>query len=190
MKWWNRFGASLLFAAFVAGIYPFYASSTELLLGRQLAFPAYVLTSAAIYLVGISHKPTLGLGAALAILGSGTLLLLAGASGSQLVLVTAVLIGVFRSGLLQGRDSHNFGRRFAREAVFIGVGLALAAYFSDGGVFPEAFALWGFYLVQSGFFLLGGSAARDRSERRSNLNPDAFDAAVRRAKEVLAASAN
>lgn len=187
MKWWNRFGTSLLFALTVAGIYPIYAGFADLMFGRTLAFAAYVLTSAAIYLVGISRNPTLGLGAAFATIASGTLLLLAGATGAQLVLLTALLIGVFRSGLLQSAEG-SFGRRFAREVVFIGGGLALAAYLSKGALFSEAFGFWGFYLAQSGFFLLGGLAARDRNRLPSNPGLDPFAAAVKRARELLAES--
>lgn len=192
MRWWNRFGTSLLFALLVGSIYPVYLGMAELVLGRKLAFAAYVLTGAAIYLLGIARQPTLGLGAAFATFGSGALLLLVGGTGAQLVMLTGLLIGVFRSGLLHcanERGSHgSFGRRFAREVVFIGGGLALAAYLSRGAMFPEALALWGFYLAQSGFFLLGGESARVRSERVPKPGPDPFAAAMKRAREVLAES--
>jgi hypothetical protein len=193
MRWWNRFGSSLLFALLVGGIYPIYLGFTDFILGRKLAFAAYVLTSAAIYLLGIAHRPTHGLGAGFAIVAIGTSLLLGGASGPQLVLATGLLIGVFRSGLLQAnedRGSHDFGgdfgRGFAREVLFIGGGLALATILSRGEVLPGALALWGFYLTQSGFFLIGGESARARVARVPKRGPDPFTAAVKRAHEVLA----
>jgi hypothetical protein len=81
-----------------------------------------------------------------------------------------------------------FGRRFAREVVFISCGLALAAALANGSAFPEAFAIWGFYLAQSGFFLLGGRASRDRGDGSATPRANAFENAVKRAREVLAAS--
>jgi hypothetical protein len=191
MNWWNRFGRSLLFAILVAAAYPIYASLGTYVLGRNLSFAAYVLTTAAVYLIGISTRPTLGLGAGLATFVCGFLVVVGGASGGQLVLVTGVLIGVFRSGLLhvgRGRDRSGFTRRFIREVVFIGGGLAMALYMARGSLHPEAFAFWGFYLTQAGFFLLGGEAARGRAEGTVSSGPDAFGHAVKRAREVLTAN--
>lgn len=191
MKWWNRFGRSLLFAILVSAVYPIYASIATYLVGRNFAFAAYVLTTAALYLLGIAGRPTLGLGAAIATLFCGAVVVLAGANGSQLVLVTCVLIGVFRSGLLQTGDPHStggFARRFAREVALIGIGLAVATSMARGSLHPEAFAFWGFYLVQAGFFLLGGEAVREREQSGTAARPDAFGQAVKRAREVLTAS--
>lgn len=187
MRWWNQFGRSLVFAILVSALYPIYESVAELLMGQRLAFATYLLATAAIYLLGIARRPAEGLAAAIATFGCGSFLLLAGATGTQLGLLTAVLIGVFRSGLLhRGAGAHDFGRKFSREFVFIGVGLALAMYLVGGAFFPGALAFWGFYLVQSGFFLLGGEAALDRGQHTSNPGPDAFARAIKRAKEVLA----
>ncbi len=191
MNWWNRFGRSLLFAVLVAGVYPIYLSFAGILVGHKLAFAAYLLASAAIYLLGIARQPTSGIGAALVTTLVGALFLLYGASGVELSLVTCLLIGVFRSGLLQPgsrRGASGFTRQFTRELVFIGGGLALASYMARSAAYPEAFAMWGFYLVQSGFFLLGGEAARDRVQQATTAGPDAFARAVKRAREVLAAN--
>ncbi|MBW2294659.1 MAG: hypothetical protein JRG89_12150 [Deltaproteobacteria bacterium] len=189
MNWWNRFGRSLLFAILVAGVYPIYAGFAGLLVGQKLAFAAYLLTTAAIYLLGIARHPASGIGAASATIFVGMLFLLFGASGVELLLVTCLLIGVFRSGLLHSgspQDALGFTRRFTRELVFIGAGLALAHYMGRSTVYPEAFAMWGFYLAQSGFFLLGGDAARERVQQVATAGPDAFAQALKRARDVLA----
>jgi hypothetical protein len=189
MRWWNRFSTSLLFAILVAGVYPIYIGIAGTLIGRHLAFSVYLLATAAIYLLGIARHPTVGLAAGAAVFGSGVLMIVCGASAVQLGLMTGLLIGVFRSGLLQGGDralADRFGRHFVREFFFVGGGTAFAIYFANGSHYPGAFALWGFYLVQSGFFLLGGQAARDRSRPASHDGIDDFTRAVKRAREVLA----
>ncbi len=191
MRWWNRFGVSVLFAALVAASYPIYAGFAQLPLGNGLAFAIYSLTTAAIYLLGIAVHPAAGVGAAIATFGIGVFAVLGGASASELALLTGLLIGVFRSGLLHpGRRAGacRFGRHFAREFLLIGAGLALALYLAQGALHPEAYGLWGFYLVQSGFFLLGGEAAACRDESSPRVRHDAFTQAVNRAREVLAAN--
>ncbi len=191
MNWWNRFGTSLLFAVLVAGFYPIYFGLTGFWLGHGLAFSIYVLVTAGIYLFGIAKRPTPGLGAAFATVACGGLLLVSGGTGFELVLLTALLVGVFRSGLLNPGTrmrGGQFGRRFAREFGLLAAGLLLAKFFAQGAVFPGAFALWGFYLVQSGFFLLGGKAVRDRSPQTPLATPDPFAAALKRAREVLCES--
>lgn len=188
MSWWNRFGGSLVFALLVAGSYPLYLGFAGLALGSRAAFALYLLLSAGLYLFGIARRPSVGLGAALAVFATGVLGIFAGASLTQLALVTGLLIGVLRSGLVQ-RTSRSgragFARRFVREALLIGGGLGLAAYLAAGSSHPQALGLWGFYLVQSGFFLISEGSPRGRGEHVASVRPDAFDQAVKRAREVL-----
>ena len=109
----------------------------------------------------------------------------------ELLLVTCLLIGVFRSGLLQTGSpgsASSFARRFTLELMFIGSGLALAHYLGGASIYPEAFAMWGFYLAQSGFFLLGGEAEHDRVRQPPKSRPDGFAAAMKRAREALGTS--
>ncbi len=191
MSWWNRFGTSLLFALGVAGGYPLYAGIAELVMGRRLAFAFYLLASAGIYLLGIARRPIPGLGAAFATFTTGMAMLAAGFSGTDLALITGALIGVFRSGLLHRNPTlvgDGFARRFVSEVLLIGAGLGLAFHLAQGSRHPEALAFWGFFLVQSGYFLIGGRAAGGRSRSQSPVAPDPFDRAIKRAREVLGES--
>lgn len=188
MRCWNGFGKSLLFAFLSAGACPFYLGAAQIFVGWRLAFASYTMLCAALYLLGIAPRPLRGIAAAGATALCGSALLLFGASGSELALALAALIGLFRSGLLYSDrcgDAHGFARRFALEAGLIGAGLALSATLLRGGLFPEASAVWGFFLVQSGFFLSAGAAAPGRSGRRQGPETDPFERACRRARALL-----
>jgi hypothetical protein len=188
MNYWNRFASSLFFALGVAAFYPIYERVAVAFLGKGPALDMYLLSSASLYLLGIARSPAKGLAAAAAAFAAGGLLTLGGVIGTQLAMALGLLIGFFRSGFLQRGDRNDFRRRLAREIVFIGGGLGLGFYLGRGAADPGALALWGFYLVQSSFFLLGGQAASDRESRTPGTDPDEFSKAVKRAKEVLAQS--
>ena len=188
MSCWNGFGRSLLFAFLCAGAAPFYLGVVQVVGGWKLAFATYLLLAAAVYLFGVARRPARGIAAAGATLLCGSTLLLLGASVSELALALAALIGLFRSGLLQParhRNVHGFGRRFAVEAGLIGSGLALASYLFHGAPVSEASALWGFFLVQSAFFLIGDAAAPTRGDSGEPLEIDPFERACRRAHALL-----
>ena len=188
MSCWNGFGRSLLFAFLCAGVAPFYLGVVQVVGGWKLAFATYLLLAAAVYLFGVARRPVGGIAAAGATLLCGSTLLRFGASVSELALALAVLIGLFRSGLLQParhNSPNGFARRFAIEAGLIGSGLALASYLFHGALVPEASALWGFFLVQSAFFLIGGAAAPTRGDSSEPPEIDPFERACRRARALL-----
>jgi hypothetical protein len=72
-------------------------------------------------------------------------------------------------------------RAVAIEGVLLVGGLAFARFLATGSGQPTAFALWGFFLVQSWFFLVGGIEVR----RADGRHPDAFEEAFARATEVI-----
>ncbi len=188
MSYWNGFGRSLLFAFLCAGGAPFYLGLMQIVGGWKLAFATYLLLAAAVYLAGVSRRPLRGIAAAGTALLCGSLLLLFGASVSELALALAVLIGLFRSGLLhpaRQKNASGFARRFATEAGLIGAGLALGSYLFHGPLVPEASALWGFFLVQSAFFLIGGASAPTRRDLSELHETDPFERACRRARALL-----
>ena len=188
MNCWNGFGRSLLFAFLCAGAAPFYLGVVQVVGGWKLAFATYLLLAAAVYLFGVARGPLRGMAAAGATLLCGSTLLLFGASVSELALALALLIGLFRSGLLhpaRQKSAHGFARRFAIEASLIGSGLALASYLFHGAPVSEASALWGFFLVQSAFFLIGGAAAATRRDSSEPPEIDPFERACRRARALL-----
>jgi hypothetical protein len=61
------------------------------------------------------------------------------------------------------------------------VGLLLARFLASPGLLGIALALWGFFLVQSVFFAIGGT--HERRPEAGALDP--FDRAKRRMLEVL-----
>ncbi len=187
MRCWNGFGRSLLFAFLCAGASVFYLGAAQIFLGWRLAFASALLLAAVAYLLGVARRPTSGIAAAGATGLCGLGLLLLGATGSELAVALAALIGLFRSGLLysdRGDGASGFARRFALEAGLLGAGLALGAYLLHGSLFPEAAALWGFFLVQSAFFLFAPAAAgRSRESEPREIDP--FERACRRARALL-----
>ncbi|MEE9278775.1 MAG: hypothetical protein V3V67_01240 [Myxococcota bacterium] len=188
MKCWNGFGRGLLFAFLCAGAAPFYLGAAQIFLGWRLAFASYLLLAATVYLLGIARRPFAGLTAAGATGACGLALLVFGATGAELALVLGALIGLFRSGLLypdRRAGARGFARRFAVEAGLIGAGLALGAYLLRGSLFPEAAALWGFFLVQSAFFLFAPAATAARSAAPEPAEIDPFERACRRARALL-----
>ena len=108
-----------------------------------------------------------------------------GATAREIALAAALLVSVIRSVLLYGgaqAASQGFGRRFATEAALLGSGLAIAFVFSPAA---GALSFWGFFLAQSGFFLVGGSAARARRATEAPSGGDPFEEACDRVRDVL-----
>ncbi len=184
MRWCNTFARSLLFALLAALAYPVYRVVVGAGLGEALAFASYAALAGALYLFAIARRPTHGLGAAVALLVGCLGLVVLGATAREIALASAVGIGVFRSGLLY-RGAGGFSRRLAIEAGVLGSGLVLAGLLSPVAAFPGAWVFWGFFLAQSGFFLIGGDAARSRAGADESASPDAFAEACARAREVL-----
>jgi hypothetical protein len=67
------------------------------------------------------------------------------------------------------------------ETCLLAGGLGLARFLAGPDTLQVAFAIWGFFLVQSFFFLLGGVA--ERAERPSGLDP--FEVARARAVALM-----
>jgi hypothetical protein len=181
------FARTLVFAAAAAAAAPFALAVLRPLFGEAGALAALAIAVSAAYLLGLARRPASGLGAALALTLSGVGLVALGATPLALAALCAVLIGVLRSGLLRrdGRRGLDFGRAFALEAVLIGAGLAVGAWLARGSAFPVSLALWGFFLVQSGFFLVGGPAARAARDAADPGEVDPFEQARKRALELL-----
>ena len=98
--------------------------------------------------------------ALLATAGSALLLALPLGLGTH-ALGAATLLGVCRSGVLyRSRPA----RAWLLELALLGTGLALAAFLAGGSLLRLALACWGFWLVQSGYFAVGGVAARPEDE--------------------------
>lgn len=175
---WNGFGSSLAFALGAAAGWPVCALTLAPWIGASAALSLYLACVAAVYVFGLTADRARGLAAAL----------LAGSLAAAFAAITrdpavvalgaAIGIGLARSALLHRRSTP---RAIATEATLLGAGLLLARFLAAPGLLGVALALWGFFLVQSVFFAIGGA-----SERRGDAGAiDPFDRARRQMMEVL-----
>jgi hypothetical protein len=180
------FGRTLVFAACAGVAAPLGIGVLQALVGPRLALPGYVIAVAATYAAGLARRPGDAVGAAAAVVLAGGLLVVGGGSLSALAVGCAVAIGALRSAWLRRdpRKATPAVRGIAIEAVLIGVGLVFAAWLGGGTFHPVPLAIWGFFLVQSAFFAIGGPAAQAAREAPHG-DIDPFDAAHRRAMSLL-----
>jgi hypothetical protein len=101
----------------------------------------------------------------------------AAGSSHAAALGAAIALGLARSGLLYRSRG---ARGIAIEALLLGGGLVLARFLMATGVLGPALALWGFFLVQSAFFAIGGPQMREAA-----VVGDRFESARRRALALL-----
>jgi len=175
---WTGFGRSVLFAALAGAAWPAFALAAGALLGMNAAFSLYAVGATAVYVAGLAPNLARGLASAFAAVAIAvTVAAVAGAPGGA-ALGAALALGIVRSGLLY--PSRN-ARAIAIEALLIGGGLALARFLSAPGALGAALALWGFFLVQSAFFAIGGVRTPDAGGGAL----DRFERARRRALALL-----
>jgi hypothetical protein len=174
----DRFARSLAFGALAAAGLPVAVTFAGALLGAESAARLYLITAASIYSIGLCPDRSRRAAAlAFAALAGGILALLpldvratAVAAAGMIAFVRGVL-------LAQGRTL----RAFALEAVFGATGLAAAAHLaSRAGLFELCLAIWGYFLVQSGWFLMGGRGTDAGEPAR-----DPFDRARARLERLL-----
>jgi hypothetical protein len=171
------FAKSLWFAAFAAGVLPLWWLLTRPILGAECALGAYFVAVVAAYLASIA--PTRGRALAVAAVASaagGLAALLTPAPG-ELAVVLAVLVAVARSGFLYRCAP---ARGVAIETIVAGGGLLFARFLGGPSVAGLVLSLWGFFLAQSLYVLLGGTTARAVSR-----HPDPFQDAYGRALALL-----
>ncbi len=166
MSGWNSFGKSLLFALLAASCFPLFALAMSAF-GGMHSFSLYFVLATSVYLCGLGrHRPrSLAAGVVTAACGLGALM--AGATLVEVSLLLAALLGIFRSGLLfhnTGKGGKHFGRAFAIEVTLLGAGLGLTFFLLDYSILSQALALWGFFLVQSAYLLIGGEWRREENE--------------------------
>jgi hypothetical protein len=175
---WNGFGSSLGFAIGAAAGWPLFALFAGPLIGASAALSLYLVCLAALYVFGTSPDRARGLGAA-ALTGAIAMAFAVLARDPAVVALGAAIgIGLARSALLHRRSA---GRAIATETLLLGAGLLLARFLATPAPLGIALALWGFFLVQSVFFAIGGTSER----RAENGALDPFERAKRRAMEVL-----
>jgi hypothetical protein len=179
----DSFARSAVFAALAAAAWLPWVLTAGPVLGWWPTQALYLVVVAACYVAGLPSGPAGGppphrLRAALlaALAGLGAALL--AHSTTELALALAALLGVARSGFLYRAAP---ARALAGEAGLLLGGLLFARHLAAPTVFATALAVWGFLLVQSLFFLIGGVAPRRAAPARL----DPFDDAHRRAEALL-----
>ncbi len=174
---WNGFARSLGFAAVAgAGFLPFAALVADLR-GVGPALALYATLAVAVYAAGLGASLRRGLAAALLAAGLATAGLLLATTVREQWLLVGVALAVCRSGVLyRARPA----RALVAEVALVGAGLWLARAWFDGSALSGALAVWGFFLVQSLFFLAGGVG-----ERPEAAEGDPFDRARERALALL-----
>jgi hypothetical protein len=175
----DGFGRSIVFAALAAA-----ASVPWLLLagpavGGRRALATYLVLVTATYVAGIAPSRRRALAAAALALGGGAAVLAVASHplAPELALGLGVVLATVRSGVLFRATP---ARADLLEAVVVGGGLCFARALGGPGVLGVVLSLWGFFLVQSLFFLVGGVTTR--TVRR---HADPFDEACARAFAVL-----
>lgn len=157
MMRWNGFAGSLVFAAVAAAalllVQPLLAS----LIGTHDALRLFAVGSVALYVAGLAPSWRRGFVAAVAASGLGVVLLVLPFGVPCTVAGAAAILAFCRSGILYRAAPL---RAIVAEAVLLAAGLALADFLASGGVVSFALATWGYFLVQSVFFLIGGVAIR------------------------------
>jgi hypothetical protein len=175
---WNSFGGSILFAA-VAGA-GLLVAITVLgpILGVSSVVSGYAVGAAILYAIGIAsnRRDRAAAGALASVLGMLLLLLPIGAHAT--VAGAAAIVATCRSGLLYRSRPL---RAILLESALLVAGLGLAQLAMGRGVASLALAAWGYFLVQSLFFLVGGVTSRPPSTE----DADPFDRARSRLQELL-----
>ena len=173
----HRFARSLAFGAVAAlAIVPFLLTFGPALgSAGALALSSVLSTSGYLAVVAPGHARGLRVGFLALVMG---MVLFWSASPSTTVLGSAAILAVMRSGFLYRSRP---GRALLVEASLLFAGLALAKALAGSSVSSVALAVWGFFLVESLFFLVGGTAARPEEE----FAEDPFDRARREAVRLM-----
>jgi hypothetical protein len=151
---WDSFSHSVLFGA-LAGLG--WLGVVQLPLSAYAAYPPYVIGCVAVYLAGLApaRRRRLAAGSLGAALGFGVFLLVGGVR--EATLAAAFVLAVVRSGFLYRQGPL---RAVVLESALVLGGLSIARVFAGAGAESLAFGVWGFFLVQSLFFLAPGVGHR------------------------------
>lgn len=159
MTGWNDFGRSLVFAAIAGAGVSLLLVLVPASMTGYLLLRAYLVGCAVVYAAGLATRPRDALLAAAAGAALGALLLLAPLGLTGLAVGGSAILAWLRSGLLYRARPL---RAFTSELLLGLLGLALAGFLKEAAptVIGLGLAVWGYFLVQSVFFLIGGVRPR------------------------------
>ena len=169
MPRWDGFGRSLLFAALAAAGLPVAVTFGGPLVGAGASARLYLIAAACAYAAGLSAERSRRLAVLTVAVGAGTALALLplGLGGSALG--AAAIVAVGRSAIAQRQRPL---RAVVIEVALGGAGLGVASFLASGGLLALCLAVWGYFLVQSAYFLIAG-----RVPRRDEASQDPFERA-------------
>ncbi len=172
----NSFSRGVAFSALAAiGLLPWLVVAAPLL-GGWNAQAAYLVMVATAYVAMLGDRLRPGLIAAMSITVCGIAVLVD--TTAELAIVLAAVVGTMRSGVVFGPAAP---RSIASELFLLSGGLYLARFLALPWPAGAALGIWGFFLLQSIYFLRGDFPAL--SSRTAAV--DGFDAAYRRASQLL-----
>lgn len=177
MPRWDSFGRSLVFAALAAAGLPVAVTFAGALFGGEGAARLYLIAAAGIYAIGLCADRSRRV-AAFAFAAFAGMILALVPLDLRVTAIGAAGIVAFARGILLA-DAFSV-RTLAIEAAFAAAGLVTAAWFARGGLLALCLAIWGYFLVQSGYFLIG---ARRPSAGEASRDP--FDQARARLQRLL-----
>jgi hypothetical protein len=157
MMRWNGFGRSLVFAAVAAAGLLVLEPLLAPILGAGNALCLFAVGIVPVYLAGLAPSWRRGFVAAVAASVLGGVLLLLMLNPTLTVTGAAAIVAFCRSGILYRQQPL---RAVATEALLFAGGLAIAGFLATGGIVSWSLATWGYFLVQSVFFLIGGVQVR------------------------------
>ena len=173
----NSFGRSVGFAAVAAAGSAAWVICAAPFVGVRRALALYLVGITAAYVGGLADGVRRRLRAftLTAIVGLGLAVIAPGVR--ELGCGLAVVLAVGRSGFLYWRSP---ARAAITEAVLVVGGLVFADGLGGSSLRALVFGVWGFFLVQSLFFLVPGQRVRSTEARA-----DPFEAAHARAMALL-----
>jgi hypothetical protein len=172
----DGFRRSLVFAAATAAFLPVVVTFASPLMGGPAAVRLYAIAAAIAYTAGLAanHRTRMAALALTGLAGIGVALGTRGLPGAAVGAAAIVACG--RGALLGGSRPL---RAAMVEAALGLAGLGVARSLAAGGLLSICLAFWGYFLVQSSYFLLAGRAARDTAIR------DPFERARLRLERLL-----
>jgi hypothetical protein len=174
----GTFAGSLVYAAISALVAIPYLMAARPILGSSIAWSSCCVAMVVGYLIAIAPSWARGIriGLLAGVFGLGIVVL--APSTSVAVLACMVLLGLMRSGFLLRTKP---ARALVTETGLLAAGLAMAYVLAGWGVLSIALAIWGFFLVQSLYFLVGGIG--QRAGRAEDVDP--FEKAHKQAVRLM-----
>lgn len=177
---WNSFFRSVLFSLAAAGAALPWWTLARPFLGGARSLSIYLVAVMAAYLAGLAAERSRRLATFVVAGAVGSFVALAAHSFTELAIGLAVVLAVGRSVFLYPTSA---ARAVAIELALTGGGLVFARFLAGGALVSIVLSLWGFFLVQSLYFLFGtATSTRSREEGR---HPDPFEDVHGRAIALL-----